>query len=143
MSGWLWKTSKDEFFEKKFGQPLLVLGHPYIEKVLSDVETVFQVRPHQYQREEKNHLPHPAGNTLPSAVQETDSFLSAEGTLLAHVNFTSTRTYSEELLYQPVLMPGVTLPHMQVFALLIVELHSVPVSPFLQPVEVLLNSSMT
>lgn len=120
-----------------------MLGHPYIEKVLSDVETVFQVRPHRYQREEKNHLPHPAGNALPSAVQDTYSFLSAEGTLLAHVNYTSTRTYSEELLYQPVLMPGVTLPHMQVFALLIVELHSVPVSPFLQPVEVLLNSSMT
>lgn len=34
------------------------------------------------------------------------------------------------------MVPGAVLPQMQVFALALVELDEVPVSPFLQPVEV-------
>jgi len=40
-------------------------------------------------------------------------------------------------------MPAVVPPHMQDFALPSVELHEVPVSPFLQPVQVSLDGSTT
>jgi len=44
---------------------------------------------------------------------------------------------------QHVLVPGVVPPLLQDFALSLLELHEVPVSPFLHPVEVPLDGSMT
>lgn len=44
---------------------------------------------------------------------------------------------------QHIFMHGVILPQVQHFAFTLVELHEVPANPFLQPVKVTLDGSMT
>lgn len=51
----------------------------------SDLDPVFQVRPHQGWAEEKGHCPWLAGIISPDASQDTDSHLCNNGTLLSHI----------------------------------------------------------
>lgn len=52
----------------------LVLGSPELDSAL-------QVGPPQCRAVEKDHLPQPAGSTLPHAAQGTDSHLGSKGTM--------------------------------------------------------------
>jgi len=56
----------------------LVLGDPKLN-------TVLEVRPHPCQAQGLNHLPTPAGHTIPDTSQDAVGPLGHLGTLLAHV----------------------------------------------------------
>jgi len=91
----------------------------------------------------------PVGNTLPNAAQDTIRLLCSEGTLLppvqpgvhqdSHVLFSKAFHLGDP---QPVLMHGVVPPQVQHFDLLLVELHEVPVSLFLQSVSPRTNTHL-
>ena len=93
----------------------------------------------------------PAGNALPNAAQDTVSRFCGKGTLMACVQ-PGAHQHPRVLFYkaafqlgspQHILVHGVVPPQVQDFALLLVEPHEVPVSPFLQPVQVPLDGSPT
>ncbi|KAK4831516.1 hypothetical protein QYF61_018100 [Mycteria americana] len=106
--------------------------------------------PHQGCVEGKGYVPPPAGNGLPNAAQEAVGGFCHKGTLLAHGQLAGNQ--DPQVLFckaalklvdpQPVLLPGIIPPQVQGFGLPFAELHKVPVSPFLQPVQVPLDGSM-
>ena len=97
----------------------------------------------------KNYLPRPAGSTSPNAAQGNIRLLCSKGPLLAHiepcVHQDSLALFCKAAFQlggpQHILVPGAVPPQGQDFVLL--EFHGVPVSPFLQPIEVPLDGSTT
>lgn len=93
---------------------------------------------------------HPAGSTLSKADQDINH-LCRKGTVLAHVQFGIQK--DTQVLFcntafqigdlQHILVCGIVPYKVQDLALFIVELHRVPVSPFVQLVEVPLDGSAT
>jgi len=92
--------------------------------------------------EKKDCLLPPAGNAPPDAAQDTISLLSHIGILLADVQFS---VYQEPRgpFFQSCLQANGIPPHLQDHSLPVAELHEIPVSPFLQPIKVSLDGSVT
>lgn len=96
-------------------------------------------------------LPWPAGNALPHVDQEAVSLLCCRSTLLAHVQLgihqdpqvPFCQASSQTVSPQHVLVHEAICPRVQNLALPIVKLHEIPARPFLQPVDVPLDSSTT
>lgn len=99
--------------------------------------------------EGKDHLPPPPTNTLPDAAQEAFNFWGYKGTLLAHGQLGIHQDPQgvfwlaafQPLGLQPVLVPGVIFPPGTRLHIFPCWIHDVPVSPFIQSVEVLLDGS--
>ena len=106
---------------------------------------------HQGRAEVKDHLLWPFGNTFPNAEHKAICFLFCKVTLLSQgqlgvhqdsqVPFCSTAFHLVSP--QPLLGHGVITSQGQDFALPFYELHVIPASPFLQPVKVPMDDSMT
>lgn len=106
--------------------------------------------PHQCCGEGKDDLPQLAGNALPSAAQDDVALLCSKGTLLAHLQVVHQnpqvlfcKAAFQLISSQPVLVQGVVPPQGLDLAFAFVDLHDVPISPFLQPTQVPLNGSTT
>lgn len=94
----------------------------------------------------QNHFPRPVGCTLTSAAWYTSGLLGWKGALLAlalaqltHQNPFFLQSYF--LCSWPLLWHGIILSPVQDFGFASVELHGVPVTSFLQPVQFPLNRS--
>ena len=72
--------------DKLCGPPLDTLQQLHISPALraSDLNEVFQMRPHKSRAEWDNHLPHPAGHLSPDAAQDTVGLLGCKCILLVH-----------------------------------------------------------
>ncbi|KAK4828228.1 hypothetical protein QYF61_024723 [Mycteria americana] len=115
------------------------------------VNTVFEVWPHQYQVQGDNHFPSPAGHTISDTSQDAIGFLGHLGTLLAHIH-PAIDQHPQVLLCQaafqplfpkPVALHGVAVTQLQDPALSLVEPHTIGPSPWIQPVQVPLQSLPT
>ena len=133
--------------------PLLnSLQYVHVSSILQsrELDTAPYVWPHQHWIKGKDHLPWPASNIWSSAAEDTFALLSCKGTLLAHTQggvHQDPKVLSCQVAFQPsgpqpvLLVHGVVPPQKQNFALPLIALHEVLVSPFLQPVEVPLDGS--
>ncbi|KAK4831320.1 hypothetical protein QYF61_016809 [Mycteria americana] len=128
-------------------QPLnvsLVVGGPKLN-------TAFEVWPHQCQVQGHDHFPSPAGHTIPDTSQDAIGFLGHLGTLLAHVQAAVSqhpqvllcRAAFQPLFPKPVALHGVVVAQVQDLALGLVEPHTIGTSPWIQPVQVPLQSLPT
>ncbi|KAK4832461.1 hypothetical protein QYF61_023508 [Mycteria americana] len=97
------------------------------------LNTVFEVRPHQWQVQGHNHFPSPAGHTISDTSQDAIGLLGHMGTLLAHI---------QPAISQPITpaLHGVVVAQVQDPALSLVEPHTIGLSPSIQPVQVPLQS---
>ena len=99
--------------------------------------------------EGKYHLPQPAGNAPPNAAQEAVSLCCCKGAWLAcgqlvhHDHQVLHKAAFKPVKPQCVLVHGIFPSVGQDFALPFKEFHEVPLCPFLQPVKVPLNGSVT
>jgi len=115
------------------------------------LNTVLQVQPHQGRVQGHNHLPAPAGHTIPETSQEAVGFLGHLSTLLAHVQpaanqHTKVRFCQaafQPLLPKPVVLHGVIVTKVQDLELGLVEPHTVGLGPWIQPVQIPLQSLPT
>lgn len=76
-------------------------------------------------------LPQPDGNAFPKTSQLAVGQPFCKGTLLTHVQLCVHQDPQVLFCQAAVLVPGVFCPQMQEFSLPLVELHEVPISPFL------------
>ncbi|KAK4811561.1 hypothetical protein QYF61_016020, partial [Mycteria americana] len=122
----------------------LVVGGPKLN-------TAFEVRPHQCRVQGHDHCPSPAGHTIPGTSQDAIGFLGHLGTLLAHVQV-AVDQHPQVLLWwaafqplfpKPVALHGVVVAQVQDPALSLVEPHTIGPSPWIQPVQVPLQSLPT
>ncbi|KAK4814106.1 LOW QUALITY PROTEIN: hypothetical protein QYF61_008201, partial [Mycteria americana] len=113
------------------------------------LNTVFEVRPHQCRVQGHNHFPTPAGHTSPDTSQDAVGFLGHLGTLLAHIQ-AAVNQHPQVLLcwaaFQ-LLFPKprcmVAVAQVQDLALILVEPHTIGLGPWIQPVQVPLQSLPT
>ncbi|KAK4811614.1 hypothetical protein QYF61_017005 [Mycteria americana] len=128
-------------------QPLnvsLVVGGPKLN-------TAFEVRPHQCRVQGHDHCPSPAGHTIPDTSQDAIGFLGHLGTLLAHIQLAVNQhpqvflcwAAFQPLFPKPVALHGVAVAQVQDPALSLVEPHTIGPSPWIQPVQVPLQSLPT
>ncbi|GAB0184594.1 hypothetical protein GRJ2_000924700 [Grus japonensis] len=123
---------------------LLVLRGPKLN-------TILEVRPHQCRVQGDNHVPSPAGHTIPDTSQDAVGFLGHLGTLLAHVQPAVNqhpqvpfRQAAFQLLFpKPVVLPGVVVTQVQDLALGLVEPHTIGLHPSIQPAQIPLQSLPT
>ncbi|CAM9285466.1 unnamed protein product, partial [Bubo scandiacus] len=111
------------------------------------------VLPHQCCVQGDNHFPSPDGHTISDTSQDAVYLLGHLGTgsFLAHVQLgvhQDTQGFFYQAAFhlsgpQHIVVCGVVPPQVQDYALLFLELHEVLVIPFMQPVEVPLDDSMT
>lgn len=97
-------------------------------------------------RHPNSHLPQPTDNTLPNAAQDAVSlFFAARMHCWLMFNFLSTRTSRWFLAVSSQAIPinSIIPPHTQDLALPFLQLHEVPVSPFLQPFEISYKAVVT
>ncbi|KAK4829130.1 hypothetical protein QYF61_002209 [Mycteria americana] len=122
----------------------LVVGGPKLN-------TVFEVRPHQCRVQGHDHFPSPAGHTIFDTSQDAIGFLGRLGTLLAHIQ-PAVNQHPQVLLCQaafqplfpkPVALHGVAVAQVQDLALGLVEPHTIGLGPWIQPVQVPLQSLPT
>jgi len=96
---------------------------------------------HQCWVGQKDHLPQPAADALPNAAHDAFGLLWCTGSWSNR----TTRSFSAQPLSSWLawggMVPGVTPLHVQDFTFPFAELCEVPVSPFLQPVQVSLDDS--
>ncbi|KAK4818569.1 hypothetical protein QYF61_014705 [Mycteria americana] len=128
-------------------QPLnvsLVVGGPTLN-------TAFKVRPHQCRVQGHDHCPSPAGHAIPDTSQDAIGFLGHLGTLLAHIQ-AAVDQHPQVLLCQaafqplfptPVALHGVAVAQVQDPTLGLVEPHTIDLGPWIQPVQVPLQSLPT
>ncbi|KAK4820021.1 hypothetical protein QYF61_017694 [Mycteria americana] len=128
-------------------QPLnvsLVVGGPKLN-------TGFEVRPHQCRVQGHNHCPTPAGHAIFDTSQDAIGFLGHLGTLLAHIQ-AAVNKHPQVLLCQaafqplfpkPVALHGVAVAQEQDLELGLVKLHTTDLGPWIQPVQVPLQSLPT
>jgi len=115
------------------------------------LNTLLEVRPHQCRVQGHDHLPPPAGHIIPDISQDTVGLLGHLGTLLAHVQLAVDQhpkvlfcqTALQPLLPKPVVLHGVVVTEVQELAFGLVEPHTVGLSPFVQPVQIPLQSLPT
>ncbi|KAK4817461.1 LOW QUALITY PROTEIN: hypothetical protein QYF61_015616 [Mycteria americana] len=116
-----------------------------------ELNTVFEVRPHQCQVQRDDHCPSPAGHTIFNTSQDAIGFLGHLGTLLAHIQ-AAVNQHPQVLLCQaafqplfpkPVALHGVAVAQVQDPALGLVKPHTIGPSPSIQPVQVPLQSLPT
>lgn len=112
----------------------LVLGSP-------ELDTVLQMRPHQCWIEREGSPPPIPGSIPPNAAQDTISLPCYKGTLLTRVQLGVYQDLHVLFLKLFLLVPWAVTPHVQDFALLLVELHKMSVSPCLQNVPIHLDDS--
>ncbi|KAK4817223.1 LOW QUALITY PROTEIN: hypothetical protein QYF61_004134 [Mycteria americana] len=112
------------------------------------LNTAFEVRPHQCRVQGHNHCPSPAGHAIPDTSQDAIGFLGHLGTLLAHIQ-AAVDQHPQVLLCQaafqplfpkPVALHGVAVAQVQDLALGLVEPHTIDLGPWIQPVQVPLQS---
>ncbi|KAK4808595.1 hypothetical protein QYF61_009898 [Mycteria americana] len=122
----------------------LVVGGPKLN-------TVFEVRPHQCRVQWHDHFPSPAGHTIFDTSQDVIGFLGRLGTLLAHIQ-AAVNKHPQVLLCQaafqplfpkPVALHGVAVAQVQDLALRLVKPHTIDLGPWIQPVQVPLQSLPT
>ncbi|KAK4823486.1 hypothetical protein QYF61_002550 [Mycteria americana] len=122
----------------------LVVGGPKLN-------TVFEVRPHQCRVQGHDHFPTPAGHTIFDTSQDAIGFLGHLGTLLAHIQL-AVNQHSKVLLclaafqplfLKPVALHGVAVTQVQDLALSLVEPHTVGLGPWIQPVQIPVQSLPT
>ena len=124
------------------------LQHVHVSLVLAspELDTAPQVWPHQCWVEGKDHLPRPAGYAFFNAAQDAIHLLCSKGTLLPHVQLVvhqDTQVLFCKAAFQLGDPQSILVLMVQDFPLLHVGHHEVPVSPFLQPVDVCLHGSTT
>jgi len=115
------------------------------------LNTVLQVRPHKCWVQEHDHLPTPAGHTIPDTSQDAVGLLGHLGTLLAHVQLAVNQHSQvhlrwaafQPLLPKPEALHGVVVTQVQDPALGLVEPHTVGLSPSIQSVQISLQSLPT
>ncbi|KAK4827946.1 hypothetical protein QYF61_022561 [Mycteria americana] len=128
-------------------QPLnvfLVVGGPKLN-------TVFEVQPHQCRVQGHDHFPSPAGHAIFDTSQDAIGLLGRLGTLLAHIQ-PAVNQHPQVLFHlaafqplfpKPVALHGVVVTQVQDLALGLVEPHTIGLSPWIQPVQVPLQSLPT
>ncbi|KAK4826647.1 hypothetical protein QYF61_010575 [Mycteria americana] len=115
------------------------------------LNTAFEVRPHQCRAQGHSHCPAPAGHTIADTSQDAIGFLGHLGTLPAHVQAAVDQhpqvlffwTAFQLLFPKPVVLHGVAVAQVQDPALSLVEPHTIGPSPWIQPVQVPLQSLPT
>ncbi|KAK4829076.1 hypothetical protein QYF61_002020 [Mycteria americana] len=112
------------------------------------LNTVFEVWPHQCRVEGHDHFPSPAGHDISDTSQNAIGFLGHLGTLLAHIQ-AAVNQHPQVLLCQaafqplfpkPVALHGVAVAQVQDLALGLVEPRTIDLGPWIQPVQVPLQS---
>ncbi|KAK4820324.1 hypothetical protein QYF61_023557 [Mycteria americana] len=115
------------------------------------LNTAFEVRPHQCRVQGHDHCPAPAGHTIPDTSQDAIGFLGHLGTLLAHIQ-PAVNQHAQVLLCwaafqplfpKPIALHGVAVAQGQDLALSLVEPHTIDLGPWIQPVQVPLQSLPT
>ncbi|KAK4821791.1 hypothetical protein QYF61_003166 [Mycteria americana] len=115
------------------------------------LNTGFEVRPHQCRVQGHDHCPSPVGHTIPDTSQDAIGFLGHLGTLLAHIQ-AAVNQHPQVLLCQaafqplfpkPVALHGVVGTQVQDLALGLVEPHTIDLGPWIQPVQVPLQTLPT
>ena len=110
-----------------------------------------EMQPHQCRVQGHNHLPAPAGHTIPDTSQDAVGLLGHLGTLLAHIQLAVNqhpqvlfgRAAFQPLLPKPVALHGVVVTRVQDPALGLVETLTVGLGPSIQPVQIPLQSLST
>jgi len=113
--------------------------------------TVLQVWPHQCQVQGHDHLPPPAGHTIPDTSQDAVGPLGHLGTLLAHVQPAVNQhpqvffcwAAFQPLTPKPVVLHGVVVTQVQDPAFGLAKPHTVDLGPSIQPVQIPLQSLPT
>jgi len=133
--------------------PLDTLQHLEVFLVVRGpkLNTVLQVRPHQCRVQVHNHLPAPAGHTIPDTSHDAIGRLGHLGTLLAHVQPAvdqNPKVLFRWAAFQPlfpklVALHGVVVTEVQDPAFGLVEPHTVGLGPSTQSVQVPLQSLPT
>lgn len=117
------------------------MASEYLCLVLRSPELTQYFRGGKSSAEEKEHLPHPAGKTLLLENQDIGSLLCHKCASLAHVMRAPQAAIHLSVPQQVLVF--VIVPHqVQGFTLLFAELPNVSVSSFLQPIKLVLDSSM-
>ncbi|KAK4824042.1 hypothetical protein QYF61_009633 [Mycteria americana] len=115
------------------------------------LNTVFEVQPHQCRVQRHDHFPSPAGHTITDTSQDAIGFLGHLGTLLAHIQ-TAVNQHPQVLFClaafqplfpKPVALHGVAVTQVQDLALGLVKPHTIDLVPWIQPVQVPLQSLPT
>ena len=112
------------------------------------LNTVFEVQPHRCWVQGYDHLPTPAGHTIPDTSQDAIGLLGHLGTLLAHVQPAVDKhpkvlfhqASFQPLLPKPVVLRGAIVTQVQDPAFGLVEPHTVGLGPSIQPVRIPLQS---
>jgi len=102
------------------------------------------VRPHQCRVQGHNHLPTPAGHTIPATSQDAVGLLGHLGTLLAHGQPAVSQhpkiffhwAALQPLFPKPVALCGVVVTQVEDLALGLVEPHIADLSPSIQPIQI-------
>lgn len=94
--------------------------------------TGLRVLSEQGSAERKDHLPYPAGNSLPDAAQDNICLPCCQGTLLAHAQLHVHQNHFWKAVFQLfgpqlLLVRAVVPPSVQNFVLSLLELHKAPV----------------
>ncbi|KAK4817189.1 LOW QUALITY PROTEIN: hypothetical protein QYF61_003582, partial [Mycteria americana] len=112
------------------------------------LNTAFEVRPHQCRVQGHDHCPSPAGHAIPDTSQDAIGFLDHLGTLLAHIQAAVNQhpqvllcwAAFQPLFPKPVALHGVAVAQVQDLALSLVKPHTIDLGPWIQPVQVPLQS---
>ncbi|KAK4814174.1 hypothetical protein QYF61_010006 [Mycteria americana] len=115
------------------------------------LNTVFEVRPHQCRVQGHDHFPAPAGHAIFDTSQDAIGFLGRLGTLLAHSQAAVNQhpqvllclAAFQPLFPKPVALHGVIVTQVQDLALGLVKPHTIDLGPWIQPVQVPLQSLPT
>ncbi|KAK4813930.1 hypothetical protein QYF61_003000 [Mycteria americana] len=115
------------------------------------LNTVFEVWPHQCRVQGHDHFPTPAGHTISDRSQDAIGLLGHLGTLLAHIQLAVDhhpqvlfhRAAFQPLFPKPVALHGVVVTQVQDPALGLVEPHRIGPNPWIQPVQIPLQSLPT
>ncbi|KAK4831815.1 hypothetical protein QYF61_019245 [Mycteria americana] len=108
------------------------------------LNTIVEVRPHQCRVQGHDHFPSPAGHAIPDTSQDAIGFLDHLGSLCAHVHPaidqpSQLSSHSSQVCS----VHGVVVTQVQDLALGLVEPHTIGLSPWIQPVQVPLQSLPT
>ncbi|KAK4825953.1 LOW QUALITY PROTEIN: hypothetical protein QYF61_003471 [Mycteria americana] len=112
------------------------------------LNTVFEVQPHQCQVQGDNHFPSPAGHGISDTSQDAIGLLGHLVTLLACIQ-SAVNQHPQVLFHQaafqplfpkPVALHGLVVVQVQDLALGLVEPHTIGLGPWIQPVQVPLQS---
>ncbi|KAK4819006.1 hypothetical protein QYF61_022837 [Mycteria americana] len=122
----------------------LVVGGPKLN-------TGFEVQPHQCRVQGHDHFPSPAGHAIFDASQDAIGLLGHLGTLLAHIQPPVDQhpqvlfrwAAFQPLFPKPVALHGVAVAQVQDLALGLVKPHTIDLGPWIQPVQVPLQSLPT